>query len=106
MSLKTAHDRQSCDSDSRLAVTLTVAELRELVQAEIGTLLSSQEKPKLLYTTEEAAELCGLPSTWLATAARTGKVKCRRLGIYVRFAIEDLKELIEQAKAVNEECGK
>jgi excisionase family DNA binding protein len=77
---------------------LTIGELRELVRGEIGALLSNQARPKLLYTTEQAAELCGVPSTWLASAARSGKVKCRRLGSYVRFTLDDLKELIELAE--------
>ena len=97
MALKPGHDRQSCDSDSTMIVTLTVSQLRDVIRGEIAALKESNAKPKLLYTTQEAAELCGVPSTWLASAARTGKVKCRRLGSYVRFTLDDLKEFIEQA---------
>ena len=93
-----AHDRQSCDSDATMIVTLTVSQLRDVIRAEIAALESSQAKPKLLYTTEQAAELCSVPATWLAAKAREGKVRCRRLGSYVRFTIDDLQDLIEQAK--------
>ena len=81
-----------------MIVTLTVSQLRDVIRGEFAALEERHAKPKLLYTTEEAAELCGVPSTWLASAARNGKVECRRLGSYVRFTLDDLKELIEQAK--------
>ena len=87
-------------AQSKMIVTLTVDELRELIRGEIA---ASKKIVKLQYTTAEAAELCNVKASWLAWAARTGKVNCRRLGHNVRFAIEDLEELIEQAKAVGEE---
>ena len=87
-------------TQSKMIVTLTVDELRELIRAEVA---ASKKTVKLLYTTDEAAELCGVKPSWLAWAARSGKVNCRRLGHNVRFAIEDLEELIEQAKAAGEE---
>ena len=85
---------------SKMIVTLTVDELRELIRAEVA---ASKKNVKLLYTTDEAAELCGVKSSWLAWAARSGKVNCRRLGHNVRFTLGDLQELIEQAKAAGEE---
>jgi hypothetical protein len=39
-----------------------------------------------------------VPETWLAAAARSGKVKCVRLGAYVRFRREDLEKYIEEEK--------
>ena len=85
---------------SKMIVTLTVDELRELIRAEVA---ASKKNVKLLYTTDEAAELCGVKSSWLAWAARSGKVNCRRLGHNVRFTLDDLQALIEQAKATGEE---
>ena len=87
-------------ANNRMLVTLTVDELREVIRGEIA---ASKKTVKLLYTTDEAAELCNLKPSWLAWAARSRKVNCRRLGHNVRFTLEDLQELIEQAKAVGEE---
>lgn len=75
---------------------MTVDELRELIRAEIA---ASKKTVKLTYTTDEAAQICNVKASWLAWAARAGKVNCRRLGHNVRFTIEDLQELIEQSKA-------
>jgi excisionase family DNA binding protein len=83
-----------------MLVTLTVAELREVIRAEVA---ASKNTVKLLYTTDEAAELCNVKPSWLAWAARSGKVNCRRLGHNVRFTLDDLQELIEQAKAAGDE---
>ena len=74
--------------------------IREIVREEIKAANWNGHEPKLLYDTKEAARLCGVPETWLASAARSRKVKCRHLGSYVRFTLEDLKDLID--KAVND----
>jgi Helix-turn-helix domain len=72
--------------------------IREIVREEIKAAANRNgHEPKLLYNTKEAAELCGVPESWLAAAARGGKVKCRHLGSYVRFSMEDLRELIEKS---------
>ncbi len=88
-------------ANNRMLVTLTVDELREVIRAEVA---ASKTAVKLLYTTDEAAELCNVKPSWLAWAARNGKVNCRRLGHNVRFAIVDLEELIEQSRAAGEEA--
>ena len=90
-------------ANNRMLVTLTVDELREIIRAEMA---ASKKTVKLLYTTDEAAELCNVKPSWLAWAARSGKVNCRRLGHYVRFTLDDLEALIEQAKTTGEEQGK
>ena len=77
--------------------------IREIGREEIRAANGNGHEPKLFYTTKEAAILCGVPKTWLASAARNGKIKCRRMGSYVRFSMEDLRELIE--KAANERDG-
>ena len=86
--------------NTRMLVTLTVGELREIIRAEVA---ASEKTVKLLYTTDEAAELCNVKPSWLAWAARSGKVNCRRLGHNVRFVIEDLQELIEQSKTTGDD---
>jgi hypothetical protein len=72
--------------------------IREIIREEIRTASNGNgHLPKLLYNTKEAARLCDIPESWLASAARSGKVKCRHLGNYVRFTLEDLKEFIEKS---------
>ena len=87
-------------ANNRMIVQMTVDELREVIRAEVA---ASEKTVKLLYTTDEAAEICNVKPSWLAWAARSGKVNCRRLGHNVRFTLDDLQELIEQAKAAGEE---
>ena len=49
-----------------------------------------------LIDARTAARLLGVPPTWLLAQARAGKVPHHRLGHYVRFSAEDLKQwLIE-----------
>jgi Helix-turn-helix domain len=73
-------------------------EIRRIVREEIKAASNGNgHEPKLLYDTKEAARLCGVPESWLASAARRGKIKCRHLGSYVRFSMEDLRELIEKS---------
>jgi excisionase family DNA binding protein len=81
---------------------LFLERIREVIREELKASNGNGHEPKLLYTTEEAAQLCGLPKTWLASAARSGKVKCRRMGSYVRFSMEDLKELVENARSLTD----
>jgi len=87
-------------ANNRMLVQITVDELREVIRAEVA---ASKTAVKLLYTTDEAAKLCNVKPSWVAWAARSGKVNCRRLGHNVRFTLDDLQELIEQAKAAGEE---
>jgi hypothetical protein len=74
-------------------------ELKSLIREVLaeGSGNGNGHLPKLLYNTKEAARLCDIPESWLASAARSGKVKCRHLGNYVRFTLEDLKEFIEKS---------
>jgi excisionase family DNA binding protein len=80
-----------------MIVTLRVSQLRALIREEVAAANGNGHQPKLLYSTKEAADLCGVPESWLASAARSGKVKSRHLGNYVRFSLDDLKDLIEKA---------
>ncbi len=67
---------------------------RQIVREEIATAVNSQSKQKMTYTTAEAAEILNVPETWLATAAREGRVPVVRVGHYVRFKISDLENFI------------
>ncbi|WP_344734435.1 helix-turn-helix domain-containing protein [Nocardioides fonticola] len=48
-----------------------------------------------LLTTEEAAAYLSVPARWVADAARTGKLRCTRIGKHVRLRLEHLDELID-----------
>ena len=51
-------------------------EVRRIVREEIAAV--SKETVKLLHTTNEAAELCNVKSSWLAWAARSQRGELRR----------------------------
>jgi excisionase family DNA binding protein len=75
--------------------------IRQAVREEIAAAAKIQSKPKLTYTTPEAAEILNVPETWLAAAAREGRVPSVRIGHYVRFKLSDLENFIETRRAVN-----
>ena len=72
--------------------------VREVVHEELATRKNGDQGPKLLYNTEEAAKLLGVPETWLGRAARQGIVPCVRMGRYVRFAANNLESYIEKLR--------
>ncbi len=45
-----------------------------------------------LLDAKAASRLLGVPPTWLLAQARAGRVAHHRLGHYVRFSAEDLRE--------------
>ena len=49
--------------------------------------------PTALLTPKAAAAHLGVPETWLRDKARAGAVKSVKLGLYVRFRLEDLEVL-------------
>ena len=81
-------------SDAKNPFDLFVEQIRAVVREEIGAAVKSQPKIKLTYTTAEAAEILGVPETWLATAARQGRIPCLHVGHYVRFKLADLENFI------------
>jgi excisionase family DNA binding protein len=54
-----------------------------------------RERPEALLDAKAAAEILRVPVTWLREAARQGRVRCVRLGHYVRFRPADLSAFIE-----------
>ena len=68
--------------------------IRLVVREEIAAAVKTQAKPKLLVDTEQAAAMLDVPSTWLAEAARSGRVPSVRLGHYVKFKVADLEAFI------------
>src|SRR5262245_29276585 len=86
--------------DSRMIVQLSAGELRALIRAEIEA-SRKQELPRLLYDTAEAAEILGVPPTWLAARARAGEVRVTRKGHYVLFSLPDLQEFAARSDDVD-----
>ena len=47
-----------------------------------------------LLTTDEAAAFLNVPARWVSEAVRQRRVRCTRIGKYVRFRLEHLEELV------------
>jgi hypothetical protein len=83
-----------------MIVTLRVADLKAIVRGEVQAALAAQQSPihRIVYPLKEAAQMISVPSTWLAARARAGEIKCVRLGHYVTFTEQDLKEFAEKMR--------
>jgi hypothetical protein len=86
------------NSDEML-VMLRVSDLRVIMDGVVEAVLKRQQPPiqRIVYPLKEAAEMLSVPPTWLAAKARAGEIKCVRLGHYVTFAEQDLREFVEKA---------
>lgn len=62
--------------------------LAEQIAARVAAIIADQPRP--LLDAETAAQLLGVPKTWLLAEARADRVPHRRLGKYVRFDAHDL----------------
>jgi excisionase family DNA binding protein len=51
-----------------------------------------------LLDAREVAERLGVPETWVRESARSGAMRCVRLGRYVRFDLADVEKWIEECK--------
>jgi excisionase family DNA binding protein len=49
-----------------------------------------------LLDAQAASKLLGIPPTWLLAQARAGRVPHHRLGHYVRFSAEDLRQWLTE----------
>jgi len=87
-------------SGDDMLVTLRVADLREIVRAEVTGALATQRPPvaKIAYTIKEAAEMISVPPTWLAAKARAGEITSTRLGHYVTVTEADLKDFVAKMR--------
>ncbi len=52
-----------------------------------------------LIDAKVAGELLGVPHTWLLAQARAGRIPHHRLGHYVRFNPDDLKEWLAETRS-------
>lgn len=53
-----------------------------------------------LIDAKAASQLLGVPYTWLLAQAREGRIPHHRLGHYVRFNPEDLKEWLQETRSM------
>ena len=83
-----------------MVVMMTIGNLRALIREEIEA-AKKDELPRLLYNTEEAAKILGLPPTWLAAKARADEVRVTRKGHYVLFSLVDLQEFAGRSDGVD-----
>jgi len=81
---------------------ILVEEFRVVVREEIAKALHEKRPPQLLYKTKEVAAMLNLQESWIATAARAGKIPSRMFGKYRVFSAEDVKAIIEQAAVKKE----
>ncbi len=81
--------------DSTPAVTLTVGQLKGLIQGELAKALSQNGHGKELLTPEEVADRLKVPLSWVYEQSRQGNIPTHRLGRYIRF---DLNELLACTK--------
>lgn len=51
-----------------------------------------------LIDAKAAGQLLGVPHTWLLAQARAGRIPHHRLGHYVRFSSEDLKQWLAEGR--------
>jgi excisionase family DNA binding protein len=59
---------------------------------------TSPDNAVLLFTIKEAAEVLRIPISWLYERTRRNAIPYRRIGKYVRFTQDDLKEIISSGE--------
>ena len=68
----------------------------------VRAILPGGERPNYpsLIDAKTASEILNVPVSWLLSKARAGRIPHHRLGHYVRFSDEDLRQLTEQTRIV------
>jgi excisionase family DNA binding protein len=59
---------------------------------------TSPDNAVRLFTIKEAAEVLRIPISWLYERTRRNAIPYRRIGKYVRFTQDDLKEIISSGE--------
>ena len=59
---------------------------------------TSPDNAVQLFTIKEAAEVLRIPISWLYERTRRNAIPYRRIGKYVRFTQDDLKEIISSGE--------
>jgi excisionase family DNA binding protein len=53
------------------------------------------EPERLLYTADEAAQMLGVPASWLRRKAAARQIPCTFVGKHLRFSRTDLETIVE-----------
>jgi excisionase family DNA binding protein len=56
--------------------------------------------PFALIDAKAASTMLGVPPTWLLAQAREGRIPHHRLGHYVRFNPDDLREWLQETRSM------
>ena len=67
---------------------------------------TSPDNPVRLFTITEAAEVLRIPISWLYERTRRNAIPYRRIGKYVRFTQDDLKEIISSGEQSRKQMAK
>lgn len=84
--------RETSADPERMAVTLTVGELRQVVREEVG---KERRAYDTLIRPEVLAQKLGVPVSWVYEQSRLKNIPSHKLGKYIRF---NLTEVIESQK--------
>ena len=86
--------------DSRMAVQLTVEELRQVVREELKAALNGNGNGRIAdkewLKAKELAELYGKPKTWFEERGRAGDIARNKSGRHVIFKKADVEAYLEQ----------
>jgi excisionase family DNA binding protein len=81
----------------RMIVTLTIAELREVIKEEIkGLQMNNGHSTREWLKAEELAAEYGLPKTWFEERGRSGEIARTKPGRYVLFKRRDVEAYLDQ----------
>ena len=81
--------------DSTSAVTLSVGQLKALIQEGVKEALGANGHGKELLDAEGLAERLKVPVSWVYEQSRQGNIPTHRIGRYIRF---DLGEVLASLK--------
>lgn len=76
---------------------MTAEEIAEAVAAAVRTALAAERPalPRLLYTTEEAAQITGLPVSFFEHEAPARRIPSRKIGErHRRYSMADLEAIV------------
>lgn len=65
-----------------------------LLPADTGTSSSDESRNSPMYTVTQAAQLLGLPITWIYERTRTSAIPHHKFGKYIRFTPSDIAEIL------------
>ena len=76
-----------------------VGRLRSGAARLLGRSIAGTREFTPLIDAKGAGRLLGVPHTWLLAQARAGRIPHHRLGHYVRFDIDDLRQWLEATRS-------